>query len=682
MVSLLFALAVVLPAFAADVPVNELPISCSLADGSSCSISKDEMSGLCRDIEFQTTAGALGVRVCDKGSAYEMYKRHAPSGLDYQVCAGSGCLETNWGFVRFVADGTVTAVADTTPDTVPTPAQEDIQLCTGPYLLDPQSAGMAGESRAANYERLVNAWLDDKRIMQSMPCSQGTCLWVPWYKSSTSCEVRDLQSGNNCRLDRVDMQNNCLVTDEFSQVGMVLAMSNEAEKFDQWVNTVKELQSDLFGTLPVWRAARSASAINADYTKNQDDASDASARVIIALYVASENEAFAADKRAAYKAFADQMSADFAKYDFVKTCYPDRNGQQICNWLASGSVTAKSKKLNSWDFTYGGYFGDVVLAMLAAYKSTGDEQYLTLARDVTNQYLLAANWDGKNFRVPPKAFMWDTFGSTPKAVCTNNCLQGAWDDSDAPRAVSLCKAIYYASLNGVSLGKDAADYCNAWVQSSGYKDNAYTIQYRFDGTPTYGPQRGFYQNGLGAYLNFFAKQEHLPLKIDEALKHFDLQTETFDKEACMGVYRSTFPIISLGSAIGKDTKAFGDGELSCTTITRESTTGSGTPSSSTDGVPAPVTSGGVSNVVGSEIGQLSVRSVAYPGGPGSQLIKDSNNGACRTMVFVNPGTVSQVFICDKNPGFEMYLLTPHTNGRTVTCVDSKCVGPPTAFARW
>jgi hypothetical protein len=234
------------------------------------------------------------------------------------------------------------------------------------------------------------------------------------------------------------------------------------------------------------------------------------------------------------------MSADFIKYDFMHVSKPGRNGVMINNWPASGGAVGTGNGMDWGDADYAGYAGDRTIALLAAYKSTGNTVYLDYAKDNINAYLLAANFDGVHFSVPPKAYKWDISGATPKSVCTNNCGSSSWDDSDAVRAVSLAKAQYYAKLNGIDLGADLNAYLQAWANSGGVQSDRYSIQYSFAGKPVSPTVGGMYENGLGSSLNFALNQADLVKKIDEVASHYDMSRGTFDYAPSDGVYRSAF----------------------------------------------------------------------------------------------------------------------------------------------
>ncbi|HEX6084799.1 MAG TPA: hypothetical protein VF266_09760, partial [Thermoanaerobaculia bacterium] len=197
-----------------------------------------------------------------------------------------------------------------------------------------------------------------------------------------------------------------------------------------------------------------------------------------------------------------------------------------------------------------------ILALVAAYRATGDPKFSAAARDTAEAYLTAARYDGTQFVVPPMQFEWRVNGSQAEIACTNGYC-GQWDDADAPRAVTVCKAIYAARLAGVDLGPNLDRYCGQWLASPGVAADAYQRQYSVDGQPVAPPQGGYHNNGLGASLNFAAANPHLRLKLDEAIGgHFVPEKDSFDWTNCMGVYNPAFVIVNLGSAIGLDLGAF------------------------------------------------------------------------------------------------------------------------------
>src|SRR3989344_8482649 len=99
--------------------------------------------------------------------------------------------------------------------------------------LSPASIGFGGQTRNDNYDELVNSLCSNSNVVTTI----GDKMWVPWYSSSTSCTTGDLQRGNNCNSgEAIDSTHNCMVTDEFSQVGVLVAMSKDQARMDQFYN--------------------------------------------------------------------------------------------------------------------------------------------------------------------------------------------------------------------------------------------------------------------------------------------------------------------------------------------------------------------------------------------------------------------------------------------------------------
>jgi hypothetical protein len=429
------------------------------------------------------------------------------------------------------------------------------QTCTpasAPPLLNPAATGLGTMSRQATFDYLVNVWFDPTRhVIQEIACPTGTCLWVPWYSSSTSCNYTVLHTDCGITPDG-SYTMSCLASDELSQVGLALSMSDKQAQFDEWVTTIRFLiANSTTVALPAWLARRNGSTLS---VTDGGDASDATARIIIALYVGANNDRFPdSTAKASYRALANNLAHAFIQDDFA-TRIIIVGGVTITHWLGGGSGTAMGHSdlegMDSWS----GYYGDAVIALLAAYRSTSDPVFLSYARDTIASYLVATSWDGNNFSVPPEKFTWSVATDGVPHITCDYCAQ--WGFKDAPRAVSLCKAPYYAALNGVDLGTSLDTYCARWMQSTGVKADAYQPQYSAVGAPVNPPAHGYYQNGLGAAINFAWQPFDLWPKLSQALSEFSTSTNSFNFATCMGVYDPAFLIVSLGSAIGDDIKAF------------------------------------------------------------------------------------------------------------------------------
>src|SRR3989338_2023085 len=73
-------------------------------------------------------------------------------------------------------------------------------------LLDPNEQGFAGQSRSNNYDELMNSLFANGLAVAAIDDK----MWVPWYKTSSSCQQSDLQSGANCNSgSTIDGTHNC-----------------------------------------------------------------------------------------------------------------------------------------------------------------------------------------------------------------------------------------------------------------------------------------------------------------------------------------------------------------------------------------------------------------------------------------------------------------------------------------
>jgi hypothetical protein len=465
------------------------------------------------------------------------------------------------------------------------------QLTCGSPSITPPAMPLTDEDGASvQYEDLVAGWFTTPGApLNIVTCPDGAfqCLWVPKFITSQSCATTDLDLGT-CGLASSDGRKSCQVTDQFSQVGMGLALATDhasADHFGMWFNTLDVIRGPndpadpkSSHRLPAWVESIDFTATPTKITPTSaDDASDATARIIIALYTAANTgNPFVTDAaRQNYRQAADELAAAFVTFDFARRPISVR-GRTATYWLASGWHTVSgnpnvicSDTVPCQDFAYAGYFGDAAIALLAAYVSTARALYLNVATDAIETYLYAAKWQAGHFAVPPVVFAWySPDGNGPPAVrCRRNCGANpgdwTWDEADAPRAVSLCKAAYFQRLAGVTMDAALTSYCNDWVATGAlsYKVTpvTYTKVFTSTGVPTEssGVIDSYLNNGLGAYLNFFCGTDDLGNRLAAIIRNkYHLSTHRFNSESCFGVYDQTFTLVSIGSAIGRDSGAY------------------------------------------------------------------------------------------------------------------------------
>ena len=566
-------------------------------------------------------------------------------------------------------------------------------------LLSPSDTGFASQTRDSNFDLIYSSLTSNSNVITTV----GNNLWVPWYKSSSSCNLADLQSGANCNIGTIDSTHNCMVTDEFSQVGIIVGMGKDQQKMDQFYNTVTAIGST-FGHLPAWRIDRNGNNIEvcrSGVDGNCDTASDGSARIIISLYTASKNPYFTnAASKANYASLATQLANDFLTYEVDQTCRPSSLGYgNICYWMAGGSQVKKGG-IASNDYAYTGYFADGTIAMLAAYSSTGNQKYLDAAKSIAQNYLQAANFDGTTFSAPPgKSFKWvpDSSGIL-RAVCTNNCAPVMWDMMDASRALGICQANYYASQMGVVLpGVDY--YCFLWGQKYMTNTNSAPLQFTPSGTAG-SSQSGYFAQGLEALFQSGGHNSALfAPTLDNALKHFSTTTKTFDNSACFGVYTTAFAVRALGFGIGRDAGAFTAPEQVIPfvpppmtpppvappiVIPPASTPPPVNPPTTPSISQPPATQSPVSTPVNSNlplIGQLSPACVInnIP----CMIKSDASSGVCRTVVFGSVLGDLKIFSCVKSGGYvEIYKQLAPSQTQFTACLSNGCISNANGFVRF
>jgi len=555
--------------------------------------------------------------------------------------------------------------------------------CVHGQLLNENDQGLYGQTRGSDYDSMISALSSNSNVITTL----GNDLWVPWYKTSSSCTVQDLQSGNNCNSGQtIDSTHNCMVTDEFSQVGILLSMSQDQQKMTQFYNTVKSISST-FGALPAWRVYNNGGTIEAcrqGIDGNCDTASDGSARIIISLFTASKNP-YMTDltAKAKYVALATQLSNDFLTYEVDQKCRSSSLGflgvNQICYWMAGGSQVEKGGIASS-DYAYTGYFADGTIAMLAAYSSTGNTTYLDAAKGIELNYLQAANFDGNTFTVPPgKSFKWTVDASgVPRAQCTNTCSPVMWDMMDASRAAGMCQANYYAHNMGVTLpGLD--QYCKLWGDKYMTSASSAPLQYTPSGLAG-SSQSGFFAQGLEALFQSGGPNPALfQPTLDNALNHYNPVSKTFDNTACLGVYTQAFAVRALGMGIGRDSGAFV--KPTGSTVTQNTTTQNSTATNTTKNTTINNDTATITTTI-AYAGVASLTQSCIANNIACVEKSDVTSGACRTIIYGTTSGDIKLLACEKTGGYvEIYKQqAPAVSFKA--CLANGCISNSNGFARF
>lgn len=388
----------------------------------------------------------------------------------------------------------------------------------------------------------------------------GDKLWVPWFDSSTACALTNLKS------DYTASPNwtwNSMVSDEFSEIGVLLSLSNESLKFQYWANMSYSLDG-LYGNLPCWAAIRNG---NNFYCASNDTASDATARIGMAFYYAARNKKFSVGLRNMFLETANNISRDHIIYESKNECYNNTWGNtETCYWVGGGRDAALN--FQSDPFIYTGYFPDLISLMLLAYEFTNNITFYRIAEDYTEQYLLATNWTGTGFRVAPYSWRWNVTTNPPTIWAGNtyyfDSANAQWDDSDASRTLGLCHNLRianistYGDINSTAL-TNLTSYCTNWLATGTYNSTLSCIQYYYNGSCATTIRTGYFENGLGAGLHTYLSTDTLQDKVNESVGHYAFGNPfTMDYSGCYGVYRGVRPAKALATMIGLTDDAYGD----------------------------------------------------------------------------------------------------------------------------
>lgn len=443
-------------------------------------------------------------------------------------------------------------------------------------LLSPLSTGYNGngKTREENLFDMISDALDPK-FNTTRVFNNGTddLLWVTWFDSATACglsNVKTYSNGYSCT--GTNMTYNPMVSDEFSEVMLVLSAGNASHEyyFDAAYNTVLSLGVSGYGGLPSWQAC-------ADYTdgvgeilhKQGDSASDGTARIVKALYQASVNDDFSEANRTKYASKAAELLAAHYEYETFKGSFSSAYG--TIGVLPSGGADCASggnPSLCSVDI-WVGYYYDLIGMVQAGCAREQNETYCDAADDYVKTYLsvmLQNDTDGDGWGVAPFNFNYDTSGSLAHTdggsvnAYHYDVSNEQWDDSDAVRERSCdtlrTQNISEGNLSGVWL--NLSNFCESRAVNGGYSGNLSCLQYRYNGTAHGSCTTGYYQNGLGALDRTYYNTTAFEGVVDEAIGHYSWFADTFDSSACGNAltYRGVRATKALMIAIGKDNDVY------------------------------------------------------------------------------------------------------------------------------
>ncbi|HLC60618.1 MAG TPA: hypothetical protein VJJ52_04255 [Candidatus Nanoarchaeia archaeon] len=584
-------------------------------------------------------------------------------------------------------------------------------------LINPNGTGFDDKSNSQNYDGLVDAIFNGKTVQ-----TIDNMMWVPWYRTSSGCAESDLIKAPACNSPIIDSTHNCMVTDEFSQVGILVSMGNNQKRMDEFYSIVINISCGKYGKLPGWRYRRNGDIIDgcgiSGVNGNSDSASDASARITSSLWQAAVNPYFSSEARGKYKALAKQLTDDMINYEIDQKCRPTQKYGQVCYWLAGGShVKSLGLENTPNNYAFTGYFGDVIITMLQACKQTGDQKYCEVARNLGLNYLHAAQFDGLKFTVPPgKAFSYVMENGTPMPRMTEGGINGLWDGFDATRATTICTANYYAKSIKFEM-PELDNYCRIWGEKYMGDIKKVPTQYYQNGTAL-NYQSGYYAQGLQAEFLMGYDSSLLQQALDNSIKkHYNPSTKVWDNENCYGIYTKAFAVRALGIGIGRDL-TISDKNMSAIvsynlipipnlvnnsnlTINQEIVIGHNNTNKIINSNTTPdinfysTEKNLTSNKINLTNSNLQIKSLSTKkrisefesncivNGKECKIKSDTTKGVCRTLIYKTTSENIQVQACEKDNGHvEVYRQKAPTGVIFSACIAKGCVNNIYGFARF
>ena len=409
----------------------------------------------------------------------------------------------------------------------------------------------------------------------------GTCLWVPWFDSSSACvldgeaggggNLKDDGSGTPCNTNaNLDSDTSLMVTDEFSEVVFVLAAGNQSAEayINASMNTVDMMGTLMttYGDIPLWKVCRDGTSVTDN--SGQDGASDATHRLVIAYYTAANNSAFSATVRARASALASKLMNQSIQYDTTggtttynatcRTCTGTPLYQNVSWWLFLGEDSAQFDGTPSEDM-YIGYYQDAIAACLMHAKAHPSNTTLrAVCGNWTTQALAMANYRGgtsaANLTAGYYRFWFNVTSGTVRPgesspgyyyFGTNN---PSWDTADAPRYAGLCRNWLQANWTGyytmtAAPWANLSTFCAAWnasINSYYTSSNVQACQqYQPNGTCFAGPYNSVRLVGMMGpsytQMRFYNSTQAL-WGLNELNSHYSWSTKKIDSTACGGVF--------------------------------------------------------------------------------------------------------------------------------------------------
>jgi hypothetical protein len=481
------------------------------------------------------------------------------------VLAWSSPLVADDTTCREPAEGLPLEVATVLP---PEPILSAAERPAGPW---------SGQRRLAAFDSILTALLASDTLVPFTIGGQAAVL-APWFEfpGYNACVSSNLKDGHTSTSGplitgkSLSPPNFLVVSDEFSEVAVVIAMG--ANVADMWRidHAVQAMASATYPALPCWIAVANGAGFGC-HPEREDSASDATARFGLAYFLAGYNPRFPAADRATFLSRARALAAAHRDLEYRALaatptgCWTSPiTNRPICYLPAAGANAAG----NATPEMYIGYFQDQIRFLLAAYADSGTQSFLTRAQDLIDLFLVASHYeDGKPIGFGCKWFKWERSAG---GFVTTTCIEG-WDVADAPRSLWMGDVLRAHRLATGGQSSIVVDKLQAWVdaliphesQSTAcscviylYNPLNNTLQLSYC-------QNGHYTIGLGLGLLTERGWTAVGTKLDRGIDHFlwnadpaDGRWDT-DYPGCFYVFQGVRMLKALASAIGLDSHVYG-----------------------------------------------------------------------------------------------------------------------------
>ena len=364
---------------------------------------------------------------------------------------------------------------------------------------------------------------------------------------------------------------------------MIESSEKAVDQFINYLDVCADLTSSHQSAGP-WGTSWICSRDNGRVVKNDENsASDATARLAIAFFMAAQNPELTNDQRSLLGERAMNITKFAMQEEFVSGCFNStvNTSADLCNWRLAGAAQAYGiaaiEQVGQQMFS--GYHESDIAHLLAACAYSGNITYCERAADETHQFLHFVEFDNQGNT--SAHFNYTTGGAHYYFICSSSgCVPATqsgstqMDDADSPRLWETCHNVDYARLTYSRLGlglpwefQALDNYCDAWTERMGPTGNVATggqvyanltsACYRLDdsggdcdstgiiGLNSYRPA-GWVSNMVG----FLSNESYYNTFATGTLSTYNIADDVYSGDTGFGIYGQVRYIRSIRSATG------------------------------------------------------------------------------------------------------------------------------------